>query len=178
METVAVIAVVGVLAAVGLGAAVVRPIPAGSDAIVTRSGKPRRSKPGGLIAAIPIVERVHMVVTQPQRIDPLAVYATTQDGVEVQMTLSVLFRVENPPLAVQSNVDARTIISDAIGRSLHHLAGQSTLVDLLVEREAILGRVVVQAPKFLEPSGLEVLDIDLLGAEVRVAAQLLHMLDA
>ena len=170
------IAVIGVLAAVGLCAAVVHPIPVGSDAVVTRAGLPLRSKAGGLIAALPVVEHVHMVATQPRRIDPLAVHVTTRDGVEVQLILSILFRIDNPALSVLSNVDGRTTTADAVERALHHLAGQSDLVDLLVEREAILARVAAHVSKCLEPSGLELVDTDLLGAEVRVGAQLLHLL--
>ncbi len=176
MDTVAVIAVVGVLAAVGHAAAVVHPIPVGSGAVVTRSGVPLRSKAGGLIAAIPVVEHVHMVATHPRRIDPMAVHVITQDGVEVHLILSILFRVENPRLSVQSTVDERAITTDAIERALHHLAGQSILVDLLLGREAILASVSAEASKCLEPSGLELVDIDLLGTEVRVGAQLLHLI--
>lgn len=170
------IAVVGALAAVGLCVAAVHSIPGGSAAVVTRAGRPLRSKAGGVIATIPVVERVHMVATQPRRIDPLAVHVTTQDGVEIQLILSVLFRIENPVLSVQSNVDARATTADAVERAFHHLTGQSALVDLLVQREALLIRVCRQASKRLEPSGLELVDLYLLGAEVRVGAQLLHLL--
>ena len=168
------IASVGAMACLGFAALHI--VPAGHHAVVTRARAKVRSAGVGVVVAVPGIERVHMVETHPAPIDPLHLLAITRDGVEVQWTLSVLYRVADPALAVVSKGDLRSAAIDAVERTCHHLVGDADFVDLLRNREAMLLELTDQSSTLLEPIGLDLLDVDLLDAEVRVGAQLLRLL--
>lgn len=163
-------------ALVAIACATVRVVPAGHHAVITRAGAQVRSKAGGVVVVVPGIERLHLVATRPPAIDPLSVVGVTQDGVEVQLVVSLLYRIVDAPLVVASATDSRSATADTVERTLHHLIAETDLLDLLVHRENVLTRAVAVAPPLLAPLGVELTDIDLIDTEIRVGAQLLGLL--
>ena len=156
--------------------AVVRIVPAGHRGVVTRAGRVARSRPSGLIIAAPVVERVVMVDLHARPIDPLSVAALTRDGADIRLTVSVLWSVVDPTLAACAVPDARSATADAVERTVHHLVANVELVSLLRDREALLKRLPVSALPLVRAWGVELVDVTLLDAEVRVGPELLRLL--
>jgi len=167
---------VALAAAATIGCAVVRIVPAGHRGVVIRSGRVARSRPSGLVAVVPGLERVEMVALHPRTIDPLGVTALTRDGVEVRLVVSVLWCVADPTRAVRAVPDARAATAAAVERALHHLVANVDLAHLLRDREAVISRLPVSALPLVAPWGVELVDVDLLDAEVRVGPELLRLL--
>lgn len=117
-----------------------------------------------------------MVALYPRAIDPLSVSAVTRDGVELRLVVSVLWCVTDPAVVAQAVPDARTAVADVVERGLHHLVANVDLADLLREREAFLARLPVTALPLVISLGVELVDVDLLDAEVRVGPELLRLL--
>lgn len=177
MEPTALLAVAALLAtAAVLGRAVVRVVPAGHCGVVTRGGRVARSRSPGPTLVAPGLERIDMVALCPAPIDPLGVTVLTGDGVEVRLTVSVLWRVVDPTLVVRTVPDARTVVEAAVERGLHHLVATVDLAHLLREREVVLARLPATTQLLVAPLGVELVDVDLLGAEVRVGPELLGLL--
>ena len=162
--------------ATALACAVARVVPAGHCGVVSRGGRVARSRPPGLALVAPGVERIDMVALYPPPIDPLGVTVLTGDGVEVRLTVSVMWRVSDPTRAIHSVPDARAVAEAAVERGLHHLGATVDLAHLLRDREEVLARLPATARQLVAPFGVELVDVDLLGAEVRVGPELLRLL--
>lgn len=177
METTALVVIAALVAAVAvIGCAVVRVVPAEHCGVVMRAGRAVRSRPSGLTVVAPGIERIEMVALQPGPIDPLGVTALTRDGVEVHLVVSVLWGIADPTLAVHAVPDARAATAAAVERALHHLVANVDLANLLRDREVVMSRLPVVALPFVGHFGAELVDVDLLDAEVRVGPELLRLL--
>jgi len=176
MESTALLVAAALMAVVAIGCAVVRVVPAEHCGVVTRAGRESRSRPSGLAMVVPGVERIEMVAPQPGPIDPLGVTALTRDGVEVRLVVSVLWCVSDPRRAVHAVPDVRAATAAAVERALHHLVANVDLAKLLREREVLMSRLPAVALPFVGPFGVELVDADLLDAEVRVGPELLRLL--
>lgn len=175
-STALLVAAVLVATVAAIGCAVVRVVPAWHCGVVTRAGRVARSRPSGLAMVVPAFERIEMVPLQPGPIDPLAVTALTRDGVELRLVVSVLWCVADPTRAVNAVPDARAATAAAVERALHHLVANVDLANLLRNREMVLSRLPVIALPLVGPFGVELVDVDLLDAEVRVGPELLRLL--
>lgn len=162
--------------AAALGGAMVRVVPAGHCGVVTRGGRVVRSRPPGLTLVAPGAERIDMVALYPPPIDPFGVAALTGDGVEVRLTVSVLWRVADPSRVIQSVPEARAMAEAAVERGLHHLVATVELAHLLRDLEPVLARLPARTRHLVAPFGVELVDVVLLGAEVRVGPDLLCLL--
>jgi regulator of protease activity HflC (stomatin/prohibitin superfamily) len=177
MDSTALLVAAALVAAVAaIGCAVVRVVPANQCGVVMRAGRAVRSRPSGLAMVAPGFERIEMVELQPGPIDPLGVTALTRDGVEVRLVVSVLWGVADPTRAVRAVPDVRSATATAVERALHHLVANVDLAYLLRDREQILSQLPVTALPFVTPLGVELADVDLLDAEVRVGPELLRLL--
>ncbi len=165
-----------VATAAAIGCAVVRVVSAEHCGVVIRAGRVARSRPSVLALVVPGFARIEMVGLHPAPIDPLGVTALTRDGVEVRVVVSVLWCVADPTRAVRAVPDARPATAAAVERALHHLVANVDLAQLLLYREVVLSRLPVIALPFVGPFGVELVDVDLLDAEVRVGPELLRLL--
>lgn len=174
-------ALVGVAAALTLaavvGCALVRIVPAGHRGVVIRAGRVARTRPSGPLVVVPVAERVEMVALHPRALVPLSVTSVTRDGIEIRLVLSVLWSVTDAALAALAVPDAKTAVADVVERGLHHLVAGVELATLLRERESFLSRLPVTALPLVSPLGAELVDVDLLDAEVRVGPELLRLLE-
>ena len=167
-------AIVATAAAIAIAA--VRVVPTGHTGVVIRAGRVTRSRPTGMAMVAPGLERIEMVALHPTPIDPLGVTTLTRDGVEVHLQLSVLWRVVSTTVVVNSGLDARAATASVVERGLHHLIANVDLAYLLREREDVLSQLPATVQSLAEPFGVEVIDVDLLDAEVRVGPELLRLL--
>jgi regulator of protease activity HflC (stomatin/prohibitin superfamily) len=176
MVLTALVVVIALAAAAALGCAVVRIVPAGHRGVVTRAGRVTRSRPSGLVTVVPGVERVEMVALHPSPIGPLSVTAQTRDGLEVRLVLSVLWCVADPTLVVHAAPEARAATADAVERALHLLVANVDLADLVRDSESILSRLPVIALPLVLPLGVELVDVELLDAQVQICPELFRLL--
>jgi regulator of protease activity HflC (stomatin/prohibitin superfamily) len=175
-STVLVVAGAVVATALATGIAVVRVVPAGHCGVVIRAGRATRLRRSGLVMVAPGIERIEMVALRPPPIDPLGVTTLTRDGVEVHLIVSVLWSVADPTCAVNSALDVRAATASAVERGLHHLIANVDLAHLLRDREDVLSQLPATTQPLAEHFGVEVIDVDLLDAELRVGPALLRLL--
>jgi regulator of protease activity HflC (stomatin/prohibitin superfamily) len=97
-----------ILLAFALGT--VRVIPEYERALVVRFGRVIRVGGPGLLAALPLVDRVVRIRVRNSRIDSVVVRATTRDNVTVWISVAAYFRVFDPVRAyvVVPNIYTRT----------------------------------------------------------------------
>jgi regulator of protease activity HflC (stomatin/prohibitin superfamily) len=176
MNAAVLVAAVALAVTVALGFAALRVVPAGHCGVLIRAGRVARWRSSGLVLVVPGVERVAMVTKHPRSIAPLIITARTPDGVEVRLVVSVLWCVVDPTLAVQAAPDTRAATEDAVERALHHLVANVDLANRLRDRESTLARLPATALPLLSSFGVELIDVDLLDAEVRVGPELLQLL--
>jgi regulator of protease activity HflC (stomatin/prohibitin superfamily) len=100
---------VGVVLA-GVVLAMIRVIPEYERALVVRLGRVSRVRGPGVLAVLPVVERLVRVGVRESRLDSIVVRATTRDSVSVWVTVAAYFRVVEPVRAYVAvpNVHART----------------------------------------------------------------------
>jgi regulator of protease activity HflC (stomatin/prohibitin superfamily) len=177
VESAALVAVAAAVAAAAVVcAALVRIVPAGHCGVVTRAGRVARTRPSGLLVAMPVVERVAMVDLHPRAIDPLGVTVSSRDGVEIRLVVSVLWRVCDAAQAAQSESDGGSVVASAVERALHHLVAEVDLRHLISARQSLLAELPLTTRPLLEPLGVALVDVDLLDADVRVGLELFRLL--
>lgn len=164
------------LAAVAVGCAAVGVVPAGHRAVVVRAGRPVRSRAPGVLLRAPGIERVVMVPLHPPPIDALSVNAQTRDGVEVRLAISLLWRVTAPEQAACATPDLWSATASAADWAVRHVVLDVQLTALLHDRAGVLRRVTTATRPLTDPIGVEVIDVDLLHAEVRLGPELLRLL--
>lgn len=167
---------VALAAAAAVGCAVVRIVPAGHRGVVVRAGRVARSRPPGPTMVLPGLERIDMVALRPRTLEPLVVAASTRDGVDVRLVVSVLWRAVHPSLVAQAVPDASATTEAAVERVLHHLVANVDLTTLLRDRGSLLAGLPVTASPLVSPFGVEIVDVALLDVEVRVGPELLRLL--
>jgi regulator of protease activity HflC (stomatin/prohibitin superfamily) len=176
MDPALLVVVAALLAVAATGCAVVRIVPAGHHGVVMRLGKPRRRRSSGLVVVVPGLERLRLVSLTPAPIDPLPITGWTHDGVEVRLVLSLSWAVTDPTAAAQAEPDVRLATEAGVERAAHHLLASVALSTLLRDRENVLSRLPVIALPQLVPLGVELVDVDLLDAQLRVGPELLRLL--
>ena len=169
-----VVVVVAVLVACGF--ALVQVVPPGHRGVVLRSGRVARVRRPGPAFVLPGLERIERVALHPAPIEPLGVTVLTRDAIEVDLALSVLWRVEDPRRAVAADPSARAVTAAAVERGARHLVASVDLADLLRDHEQVLSPLPSTTWPIIEPFGVDVVDVDLLDVEVRVGPELLHLL--
>ncbi|WP_187271798.1 SPFH domain-containing protein [Aeromicrobium terrae] len=176
MESPVLVVVVVLAVIVACGYASVRMVPAGSVGVVLRAGRVTRRRRPGPVVVVPGLERIEMVSLRPAPIEPLGVTALTRDAVEVDLAISVLWRVTDPVLAITAEPCARAVTAAAVERGVRHLVATVDLADLLRDRADLLAPLPTVTWPLVEPFGVDVVDVDLLDTEVRVGPELLHLL--
>ncbi len=167
--------------AVGLVLAVVvtavRVVPVGSCAVVTRLGRLHRVVPSGLAFVVPLVDRVEqMPWARPTRTEPVRVSATTRDGVELRLTLSLLWQLTDPELAILASPDPGTSTADAVERCLHHVVESTELRALLDDLATLADDLVPRANQLCSAWGTHLLDVEVFDAELRLGPQLRRLM--
>lgn len=156
--------------------AVFRVVPAGHVGVTVRGGRAVRTRPSGVLASLPLVERVVTVPLRPPAIEPLLVTATTRDAVEIRLVVSALWEVTDPARAALAGEGLRDRTAEAVERAAHRTCLTLDLVDLLRDRALLLDPLPRSAAVALIPYGVRLGDVELLDAELRLGPGLLRLL--
>lgn len=166
--------VIGVLAILSSAIRVVKEY---ERAVIFRLGKVLEGAKGpGLFILIPIVDRMVKVDLRTVTLDVPAQEAITQDNVTVKVNAVVYFRVINSVDAVIQIEDYRRATWQIAQTSLRNVIGQSSLDQLLQDREQINHRLQHIIDEATEPWGVkvsivEVKDVELNSQMVRAMAR-------
>lgn len=166
--------VIGVLAILSSAIRVVKEY---ERAVIFRLGKVLEGAKGpGLFILIPIVDRMVKVDLRTVTLDVPAQEAITQDNVTVKVNAVVYFRVINAVDAVIQIEDYRRATWQIAQTSLRNVIGQSSLDQLLQDREQINHRLQHIIDEATEPWGVkvsivEVKDVELNSQMVRAMAR-------
>jgi hypothetical protein len=135
-------------------------------AVVFRLGKFTGIKGPGFFFIIPIVEQARFIDTRVLTLDIPAQQVITKDNVPVRINGVLFFQVDRPADAIIKVQDYRYAIFQYSQTSLRDVIGQTTLDQLLMEREeigeAIKANVVKDTEEWgLEVKGIRIQDIDM-----------------
>ncbi len=165
---------IGVLAILATAIRVVKEY---ERAVIFRLGKVLEGAKGpGLFLLIPIVDRMVKVDMRTVTLDVPAQEAITQDNVTVKVNAVAYFRVVNAVDAVVQIEDFRRATWQIAQTSLRNVIGQSSLDQLLQDREQINHRLQKIIDEATEPWGVkvsivEVKDVELNSQMVRAMAR-------
>ena len=165
-----------VIAVLVIVAAAIRIVPEYERGVVFRLGRVIGAKGPGLFLLIPFVDRMVKVDLRTITLDVPAQEAITGDNVTVKVNAVVYFRVLDPVDAIIQVEDYRRATWQIAQTSLRNVIGQSTLDQLLQDREEINERLQHIIDEATEPWGIkvsivEVKDLELTPNMVRAMAR-------
>ena len=156
--------------------AAIKIVPEYERGVVFRLGRVIGAKGPGLFILIPFVDRMAKVDLRTITLDVPAQEAITGDNVTVKVNAVVYFRVLDPVDAIIQVEDYRRATWQIAQTSLRNVIGQSTLDQLLQDREQINERLQHIIDEATEPWGIkvsivEVKDLELTANMVRAMAR-------
>lgn len=134
--------------------------------VVFRLGRLVGPRGPGLILLVPFIERMQKVELRTVTLDIPAQEVITRDNVTVRVNAVAYFRVVDPNAAIVNVTDYNRATSQIAQTTLRSVLGQSSLDDLLSEREKInedLQRIIDEQtePWGVKVSIVEVKDVEL-----------------
>ncbi len=169
------------LCVVGVGgviffATAVRVVQEYERGVVFRLGRVVGAKGPGLFFLIPIIDRMVKVDLRTVTLDVPSQEAITKDNVTVKVNAVVYFRVLDPVSAIIQVEDYRRATWQIAQTSLRNVIGQSSLDQLLQDREDINGNLQHIIDEATEPWGVkvstvEVKDVELNSQMIRAMAR-------
>ena len=170
-----VIFVIGVIV-VGFISAAVRVVQEYERGVIFRLGRVQGPKGPGLFLIIPIIDRMQKVDLRTITLDIPAQEAISADNVTVRVNAVVYFRVVDPVSSVIEVEDFNRATWQIAQTTLRNVIGQSTLDQLLSEREMVNDRLQQIIDEATEPWGIkasivEVKDVELNPSMVRAMAR-------
>ena len=170
-----ILCVVVVGAAIIIGAAV-RIVQEYERGVIFRLGRVTGAKGPGLFLIVPIIDRMHKVDLRTVTLDVPSQEAITADNVTVRVNAVVYFRVLDPVAAVIQIENYHRATREIAQTSLRNVIGQSSLDQILQDREAINDRLQHIIDEATEPWGIkvtivEIKDVELNSTVVRAMAR-------
>ncbi|MFN8677972.1 MAG: slipin family protein [Thermomicrobiales bacterium] len=156
--------------------AIVRVVREYERGVVFRLGRLVGPRGPGLILLVPFIERMQRIDLRTVTLDIPAQEVITRDNVTVRVNAVAYFRVVDPNAAIVNVTDYNRATSQIAQTTLRSVLGQSSLDDLLSERETINTRLQQIIDEQTEPWGVkvsivEVKDIELPQTMQRAMAQ-------
>ena len=156
--------------------AIVRVVREYERGVVFRLGRLVGPRGPGLILLVPFIERMQRIDLRTVTLDIPAQEVITRDNVTVRVNAVAYFRVVDPNAAIVNVTDYNRATSQIAQTTLRSVLGQSSLDDLLSERETINTRLQQIIDEQTEPWGVkvsivEVKDIELPQSMQRAMAQ-------
>lgn len=144
--------------------------------VIFRLGRVTGAKGPGLFFIIPVIDKMIKVDLRTVTLDVPAQEAISADNVTVKVNAVVYFRVLDPVAAVVRIEDYRRATWQIAQTSLRNVIGQSTLDQLLQDREQInetLQHIIDEAtePWGVKVSIVEIKDVELNQSMVRAMAR-------
>lgn len=159
-----------------LGSAMIRIVQEYERGVIFRLGRVIGAKGPGLFLMVPIVDKMIKVDLRTITLDVPTQEAITSDNVTVRVNAVVYFQVTDPSAAVINVENYRRATSQISQTSLRNVIGQSTLDELLSDREHINGELRKIIDEATEPWGIkvsivEVKDVELNSQMIRAMAR-------
>lgn len=156
--------------------AIVRVVREYERGVVFRLGRLVGPRGPGLILLVPFIERMQRIDLRTVTLDIPSQEVITRDNVTVRVNAVAYFRVVDPNAAIVNVTDYNRATSQIAQTTLRSVLGQSSLDDLLAEREKINERLQQIIDEQTEPWGVkvsivEVKDIELPQSMQRAMAQ-------
>ena len=139
--------------------------------VVFRLGRLVGPRGPGLILLMPFIERMQKGDLRTVTMDIPAQEVITKDNVTVRVNAVAYFRVLDPDAAVVNVVDYIRATSQIAQTTLRSVLGQSTLDDLLTEREEINIRLQQIIDEQTEPWGIKVSVVEVKDVELPQSMQ-------
>ena len=139
--------------------------------VVFRLGRLVGPRGPGLILLVPFIERMQKVDLRTVTMDIPAQEVITKDNVTVRVNAVAYFRVLDPNAAVVNIADYVRATSQIAQTTLRSVLGQSTLDDLLTERETINIRLQQIIDEQTEPWGIKVSVVEVKDVELPQSMQ-------
>jgi len=134
--------------------------------VVFRLGRLVGPRGPGLILLIPFVERMQKVDLRTVTMDIPAQEVITEDNVTVRVNAVAYFRVLDPNAAIVNVADYIRATSQIAQTTLRSVLGQSTLDDLLSQREKINQQLARIIDEQTEPWGIKVSIVEVKDVEL------------
>lgn len=158
----------------GLAFAAIKVIPEHERALVVRFGRVSRVGGPGVLAVLPVVERVVRICVRDSRMDSVVVRATTRDGVTVWITVAAYFSVVDPVRAYVAvpNLYART--AETIELVVRTEVERTDLKDLPRSSTWPPDRLLHQTNSIVAHWGTEVRHVEIVSIDLQLTAELLR----
>ena len=134
--------------------------------VVFRLGRIAGVRGPGLILLIPFIERMVKVDLRTVTMDIPAQEVITRDNVTIKVNAVAYFRVMDPQLAIVNVADFIRATSQIAQTTLRSVLGQSTLDDLLSERDKINEQLQRIIDEQTEPWGVKVSIVEVKDVEL------------
>jgi regulator of protease activity HflC (stomatin/prohibitin superfamily) len=134
--------------------------------VVFRLGRLVGPRGPGLILLVPFIERMQKIDLRTVTLDIPAQEVITRDNVTVRVNAVAYFRVLDPNAAIVNVTDYNRATSQIAQTTLRSVLGQSTLDDLLAEREKINEQLQRIIDEQTEPWGVKVSIVEVKDVEL------------
>ena len=139
--------------------------------VVFRLGRLMGPRGPGLILLVPFIERMQKIDLRTVTLDIPAQEVITRDNVTVRVNAVAYFRVLDPNAAIVNVTDYNRATSQIAQTTLRSVLGQSTLDDLLSEREKINEQLQQIIDEQTEPWGVKVSIVEVKDVELPQSMQ-------
>ena len=139
--------------------------------VVFRLGRIAGVRGPGLILLIPFIERMVKVDLRTVTMDVPAQEVITRDNVTIKVNAVAYFRVMDPQAAVVNVADFIRATSQIAQTTLRSILGQSTLDDLLAERDKINQQLQMIIDEQTEPWGVKISVVEVKDVELPQSMQ-------
>lgn len=161
---------------VGIAASGIRIVQEYERGVIFRLGRVIGAKGPGIFFVVPIIDKMVKVDLRTITLDVPTQEAISSDNVTVRVNAVVYFQVQDPVTAVINVENYRRATSQIAQTSLRNVIGQSSLDQLLSDREGINGslqRIIDEAtePWGVKVSIVEVKDVELNSQMIRAMAR-------
>jgi regulator of protease activity HflC (stomatin/prohibitin superfamily) len=134
--------------------------------VVFRLGRLLGPRGPGLILLVPFIERMQKIDLRTVTLDIPAQEVITRDNVTVRVNAVAYFRVVDPNAAIVNVTDYNRATSQIAQTTLRSVLGQSTLDDLLSERDKINEQLQRIIDEQTEPWGVKVSIVEVKDVEL------------
>jgi regulator of protease activity HflC (stomatin/prohibitin superfamily) len=134
--------------------------------VVFRLGRLVGPRGPGLILLVPFIERMQKIDLRTVTLDVPAQEVITRDNVTVRVNAVAYFRVLDPNAAIVNVTDYNRATSQIAQTTLRSVLGQSSLDDLLSEREKINEQLQQIIDEQTEPWGVKVSIVEVKDVEL------------
>jgi regulator of protease activity HflC (stomatin/prohibitin superfamily) len=160
METISLFTIVAVIFAIILLTNAVRVLPEYERGVIFRLGRLTGGKGPGVIFLIPIVDRMVKVSLRTVVMDIPPQDVITRDNVSIKVNAVVYFRVIQPDKAVVEVENFLFATSQLSQTTLRSILGQSSMDELLSERDKINSELQKIIDQHTEPWGIKVSNVE------------------